>query len=97
MRPQSWAISAPITSRFGSFLNEDLAPRVAASLHNPLSTSIRASKGRDPLPKETKTTVASRKELRGKEHGEKEEIAIIRQWIVWRVISIEETNESASI
>jgi GAF domain-containing protein len=32
MRSQSWIMSAPMTSRFGSFLNEDLAPRVAASL-----------------------------------------------------------------
>ena len=63
MRSQSWAISAPMTSRFGSFLNEDLAPRVAASLHNRLITRIGARKGEDSLPKETKTTVASREEL----------------------------------
>jgi hypothetical protein len=36
---------------------------VAASLHNPLSTWIVGRKGEDSLPKETKTTVASREEL----------------------------------
>lgn len=40
MRPQSWIMSAPMTSRFGNFLNEDLAPRVAASLRMALSTTI---------------------------------------------------------
>ena len=39
IRPQSWVMSAPMTSRFGSLLNEDLAPRVAASLQMALSTT----------------------------------------------------------
>ena len=43
IRPQSWVISAPITSRFGNFLNEDLAPRVAASL----PTMILVQRARD--------------------------------------------------
>jgi len=47
MRPQSWVMSAPITSRFGSFLNEDLAPRVAASLQIALSTNNKVKEMRD--------------------------------------------------
>lgn len=37
-------MSAPITSRFGNFLNEDLAPRVAASLRMALSTTVKIEK-----------------------------------------------------
>lgn len=44
MRPQSWVMSAPMTSRFGSLLNEDLAPRVAASLQMALSTTGKVKK-----------------------------------------------------
>jgi len=44
MRSQSWAISALMTSRFGSLLKEDLAPRVAASLQIVLSTRSGVSK-----------------------------------------------------
>jgi hypothetical protein len=43
-------MSAPMTSRFGSLLNEDLAPRVAASLQMALSTTGKVGKNRDPLP-----------------------------------------------
>ena len=44
MRPQSWVMSAPMTSRFGSLLNEDLAPRVAASLRMALNTICEVKK-----------------------------------------------------
>ncbi len=44
MRPQSWIMSAPMTSRFGSFLNEDLAPSVAASLQMALITTGKVRK-----------------------------------------------------
>jgi hypothetical protein len=71
MRPQSWIMSAPMTSRFGSFLNEDLAPRVAASLQMSLSTTGKVRKNGDVLPQETKTAVASREQLWGKEHARK--------------------------
>jgi hypothetical protein len=50
MRPQSWMMSAPMTSRFGSLLNEDLAPRVAASLQMALSTTVQGQKNVDLLP-----------------------------------------------
>jgi hypothetical protein len=52
-----------MTSRFGSFLNEDLAPKVAASLRIALSIAGRVNKRWRYIPKETKTTVASREEL----------------------------------
>lgn len=38
IRSQSWAISAVITDRFGSFLKADFEPSVAANLWNALST-----------------------------------------------------------
>jgi hypothetical protein len=60
-----------MTSRFGSFLKEDLAPRVAASLRITLSTERGAREYQDPLPEETETTVTSREELWGKEHAGK--------------------------
>jgi hypothetical protein len=63
MRSQSWAMSAPMTSRFGNLLKEDLAPRVAASLGIALSTRNRAREYQDHLPEETKTAVTSREEL----------------------------------
>lgn len=56
-------MSAPMTSRFGNLLKEDLAPRVAASLGIALSTRNRAREYQDHLPEETKTAVTSREEL----------------------------------
>jgi len=45
-------MSAPMTSRFGSFLNEDLDPSVAASLKNPdgIEHHGQSQKKRDLLP-----------------------------------------------
>lgn len=38
MRLQSWGMSADVTERLGSFLKDDFAPRVAASLRSRAET-----------------------------------------------------------
>lgn len=63
IRPQSWMISAPITSRFGNFLNEDLAPRVAASLPTILVQRARVKRYEFLLPQKTKPTITSGQQL----------------------------------
>lgn len=63
MRPQSWVMSAPMTSRFGNLLKEDLGPMVAASLRIVLSTKSKSNKDQGLLPEKTETIVTTREKL----------------------------------
>ena len=56
-------MSAPMTSRFGNLLKEDLGPMVAASLRIVLSTKSKSNKDQGLLPEKTETIVTTREKL----------------------------------
>lgn len=60
-------MSAVATERRGSFLNEDLDPKVAASLDE--KVSVCPGQALKHVPKETKATVASGQKISSEEHS----------------------------
>lgn len=75
IRPHSCTRSAPRTSRLGSFLKLDLAPRVAASLYGYASRRVKAEniwgkrRVNRGVPEETEATVAPGQDVGIEEHG----------------------------
>ena len=85
MRSQSWAMSALMTSRFGSLLKEDLAPRVAASLQIVLSTRSGVSK--DGVYYQRRPKPLSRLERSSEVKNMGGGVGVVRQWVARRIIS----------
>lgn len=67
--PHSCEMSAIRTERLGNFLNDDFAPKVAASLQVTVLNDANCFYHAEYSPKEAESAVSTRQKLRCEEHG----------------------------